>query len=169
MTAKGYTDKLHVLLRKVVEKLATFKIDPKRFEILKELVSNKTIYLRIRKRRCLCGWSRVSNSIVIQNQDRQFTLGIQPPFVSVHFEAGHLLSLEASVPNVIRVQCSWSQASNYCKSTCVSSFAKVGGFPRVLRFPPPVKSDRHDMTLDVESGVKPQSIQSRTIDYNCTM
>ena len=40
----------------------------------------------------------------------------------------------------------------------VSYLPKVGGFPRVLRFPPPIKLTRHHMTLDVESGVKHQSI-----------
>ena len=35
---KGYSDKLDVLLRKVLEKLVSFKPDPKRYEILKEMV-----------------------------------------------------------------------------------------------------------------------------------
>ena len=35
---KGYSDKLDVLLKKVIEKLVSFKVDPKRYEILKELV-----------------------------------------------------------------------------------------------------------------------------------
>ena len=55
----------------------------------------------------------------------------------------------------------------------VSYLPKVGGFLRVLRFPPPIKLTRHDMTLDFESGVKHQSINqlwygapcSRTIFY----
>lgn len=33
---KGYSDKQHVLLNKIMEKLTNFEIDPKRFEILKE-------------------------------------------------------------------------------------------------------------------------------------
>ena len=38
---------------------------------------------------------------------------------------------------------------------------KVGGFnPGVLWFPPPVKSDRHNITLNVESGFKLQSLLS---------
>ncbi|KAL3863624.1 hypothetical protein ACJMK2_005374 [Sinanodonta woodiana] len=37
LTVKGYSDKLFVLLTKIVEKLATFQIDPKRYEILMEL------------------------------------------------------------------------------------------------------------------------------------
>lgn len=37
LSLKGYSDKLHVLLKKVMEKMVSFKIDPKRFEILKEL------------------------------------------------------------------------------------------------------------------------------------
>ncbi|KAK9508348.1 hypothetical protein O3M35_005934 [Rhynocoris fuscipes] len=36
----GYNDKQKVLLEKIVEKMTNFKIDPKRFEILKESVSN---------------------------------------------------------------------------------------------------------------------------------
>ncbi|CAG9815290.1 unnamed protein product [Phaedon cochleariae] len=32
----GYNNKQHILLRKIMEKLANFKIDPKRFEIIKE-------------------------------------------------------------------------------------------------------------------------------------
>ena len=39
LSVKGYSDKVDVLLRKVVEKLVTFKPDPKRYEILKELVN----------------------------------------------------------------------------------------------------------------------------------
>jgi secreted Zn-dependent insulinase-like peptidase len=35
----GYNSKQHVLLDKIMEKLTHFKIDPKRFEILKENVS----------------------------------------------------------------------------------------------------------------------------------
>ena len=42
----------------------------------------------------------------------------------------------------------------------VSYLPKVGGFLRVLWFPPPIKLTCHDMTLDVESGVKHQLIQS---------
>lgn len=38
LSVKGYSDKLHVLLKKIMEKMVTFKIDPKRYEILKELV-----------------------------------------------------------------------------------------------------------------------------------
>ncbi|XP_076308150.1 insulin-degrading enzyme-like isoform X2 [Tachypleus tridentatus] len=32
----GYSDKQHILLKKIMEKLTDFKVDPKRFEILKE-------------------------------------------------------------------------------------------------------------------------------------
>jgi insulysin len=35
----GYNSKQNVLLDKIMEKLTNFKIDPKRFEILKENVS----------------------------------------------------------------------------------------------------------------------------------
>ena len=45
----------------------------------------------------------------------------------------------------------------------VSYLPKVGGFLRVLRFPPPIKLTRHDMTLDVESGVKHQWINQPSI------
>ncbi|KAL4232280.1 hypothetical protein ACF0H5_009851 [Mactra antiquata] len=37
LSVKGYSDKLDVLLKKIVEKMVSFKIDPKRFEILKEM------------------------------------------------------------------------------------------------------------------------------------
>ena len=47
----------------------------------------------------------------------------------------------------------------------VSYLPKVGGFLRVLRFPPPIKLTRHDMTLDVESGVKHQSINKSITHY----
>uniref|UniRef100_A0A1W7RAD0 Insulin-degrading enzyme n=1 Tax=Hadrurus spadix TaxID=141984 RepID=A0A1W7RAD0_9SCOR len=36
LTVKGYNDKQHVLLGKIMDKLTSFNIDPKRFEILKE-------------------------------------------------------------------------------------------------------------------------------------
>ncbi|CAJ0917258.1 unnamed protein product [Ranitomeya imitator] len=36
LSVKGYSDKQHILLRKIVEKMATFEIDEKRFEIIKE-------------------------------------------------------------------------------------------------------------------------------------
>ena len=39
----------------------------------------------------------------------------------------------------------------------VSDLRQVGGFLRVLRFPPPKKNDRHDITEIVESGVKHHS------------
>jgi hypothetical protein len=42
----GYNSKQHVLLDKIMEKLTNFKIDPKRFEILKENVSiGKAIFI----------------------------------------------------------------------------------------------------------------------------
>ncbi|XP_045188841.2 insulin-degrading enzyme-like [Mercenaria mercenaria] len=37
LSVKGYSDKLHVLLKKILEKMVSFKIDPKRYHILKEL------------------------------------------------------------------------------------------------------------------------------------
>lgn len=36
---KGYNDKQHILLKKIIEKMATFEIDERRFEIIKEAVS----------------------------------------------------------------------------------------------------------------------------------
>ncbi|XP_077114691.1 insulin-degrading enzyme isoform X1 [Ranitomeya variabilis] len=36
LSVKGYSDKQHILLRKIVEKIATFEIDEKRFDIIKE-------------------------------------------------------------------------------------------------------------------------------------
>lgn len=39
----GYSSKQHVLLDKIMEKLTNFKVDPKRFEILKEIVSIKNV------------------------------------------------------------------------------------------------------------------------------
>ncbi|XP_063047624.1 insulin-degrading enzyme isoform X2 [Engraulis encrasicolus] len=36
LTVKGYNDKQHILLKKIVEKMATFEIDEKRFDIIKE-------------------------------------------------------------------------------------------------------------------------------------
>lgn len=39
LSVKGYNDKQHILLKKIIEKMATFEIDEKRFEIIKEAVS----------------------------------------------------------------------------------------------------------------------------------
>ncbi|XP_010563220.1 PREDICTED: insulin-degrading enzyme isoform X2 [Haliaeetus leucocephalus] len=36
LSVKGYNDKQHILLKKIIEKMATFEIDEKRFEIIKE-------------------------------------------------------------------------------------------------------------------------------------
>lgn len=36
----GYSDKQHVLLKKLMEKITKFEVDRKRFDILKELVSS---------------------------------------------------------------------------------------------------------------------------------
>ncbi|XP_038140028.1 insulin-degrading enzyme [Cyprinodon tularosa] len=36
LTVKGYNDKSHILLKKIIEKMATFEIDEKRFDIIKE-------------------------------------------------------------------------------------------------------------------------------------
>ena len=36
LSVKGYSDKLPILLKKLIEKLTTFVIDPQRFKILKE-------------------------------------------------------------------------------------------------------------------------------------
>lgn len=39
MQISGFNHKLHILLSKTIEKLLTYKIDPLRFDILKEEVS----------------------------------------------------------------------------------------------------------------------------------
>ncbi|XP_053548914.1 insulin-degrading enzyme [Bombina bombina] len=36
LSVKGYNDKQHILLKKIIEKMATFEVDEKRFEIIKE-------------------------------------------------------------------------------------------------------------------------------------
>ena len=36
---RGYNDKQHVLVQKVMDRMVTFKVDPKRFDIWKENVS----------------------------------------------------------------------------------------------------------------------------------
>lgn len=41
LSVKGYNDKQHILLRKIIEKMATFDIDEKRFDIIKEAVSSR--------------------------------------------------------------------------------------------------------------------------------
>lgn len=40
---KGFNDKMPILLETVIEKMATFKIDPQRFEILRELYQRKLL------------------------------------------------------------------------------------------------------------------------------
>ena len=39
LSVKGYNDKQDILLQKIIEKMATFEIDEKRFDIIKEAVS----------------------------------------------------------------------------------------------------------------------------------
>lgn len=39
LSVKGYNDKQHILLKKIIEKMAAFEIDEKRFDIIKEAVS----------------------------------------------------------------------------------------------------------------------------------
>ncbi|XP_039639497.1 insulin-degrading enzyme isoform X1 [Perca fluviatilis] len=36
LSVKGYSDKQHILLKKIIEKMATFEVDEKRFDIIKE-------------------------------------------------------------------------------------------------------------------------------------
>jgi hypothetical protein len=43
----GYNSKQHVLLDKIMKKLTSFKIDPKRFEILKENVSIEKVFFYV--------------------------------------------------------------------------------------------------------------------------
>lgn len=55
LSVKGYSDKQHILLKKIMEKMATFEIDEKRFDIIKEAVRHihkHTLLkiLRIKKR-----------------------------------------------------------------------------------------------------------------------
>ncbi len=38
LSVKGYNDKQHILLKKIIEKIASFEIDEKRFDIMKEAV-----------------------------------------------------------------------------------------------------------------------------------
>jgi len=39
LEVKGYNDKQIVLIEKILQKMSRFEIDPKRFEVIKELVS----------------------------------------------------------------------------------------------------------------------------------
>lgn len=39
LSVRGYYDKQTVLVQKIMDKLVNFKVDPKRFEILKDTVS----------------------------------------------------------------------------------------------------------------------------------
>lgn len=41
LSVKGYNDKQHILLKKIIEKMATFEIDEKRFDIIKEAVGSE--------------------------------------------------------------------------------------------------------------------------------
>lgn len=43
LSVKGYSDKQHILLKKIIEKMATFEIDEKRFDIIKEAVSSDSL------------------------------------------------------------------------------------------------------------------------------
>lgn len=43
----GYNDKQHIFLNKVMEKLTSFKVDPKRFAIYKENVRKYYVIIRI--------------------------------------------------------------------------------------------------------------------------
>lgn len=40
LNVKGYNDKQHVLLEKIMERMTSFTVDPKRFEILKDAVGS---------------------------------------------------------------------------------------------------------------------------------
>jgi len=43
MQLSGFNHKLDILLKKTIDKLLTFKINPQRFEILKEEVSHRKV------------------------------------------------------------------------------------------------------------------------------
>jgi secreted Zn-dependent insulinase-like peptidase len=38
LEVRGYNDKLDILLKKIMERLTNFTVDPQRFDIIKELV-----------------------------------------------------------------------------------------------------------------------------------
>jgi hypothetical protein len=66
------------------------------------------------------------------------------------------MDLQLSVPVTTKVVCSNPAHGDvysiqHYVTKLVSDLRQVGGFLRVLRFPPPMKTDRHDV---VESGVK---------------
>lgn len=44
MALSGFNHKMHILLKKTIEKLLTYKIDPRRFEILKEEVCMNNLF-----------------------------------------------------------------------------------------------------------------------------
>ena len=50
----------------------------------------------------------------------------------------------------------------------VRYLSKVGGFSQVLLVSSASNTDRHHKTSDVESGIKPQSIQSNPIGLGVT-
>lgn len=47
LSVKGYNDKQHILLKKIIEKMATFQIDEKRFDIIKEAVRDTQTLFKI--------------------------------------------------------------------------------------------------------------------------
>uniref|UniRef100_A0A8D3BUR4 Insulin-degrading enzyme n=1 Tax=Scophthalmus maximus TaxID=52904 RepID=A0A8D3BUR4_SCOMX len=46
LSVKGYNDKQHILLKKIIEKMATFEVDEKRFDIIKEAYMRSLINFR---------------------------------------------------------------------------------------------------------------------------
>lgn len=47
LSVKGYNDKQHILLKKIIEKMATFEVDEKRFDIIKEAVRDTQTLFKI--------------------------------------------------------------------------------------------------------------------------
>ncbi len=47
LSVKGYNDKQHILLKKIIEKMAMFEIDEKRFDIIKEAVRDTHALFKI--------------------------------------------------------------------------------------------------------------------------
>ena len=43
LVVKGYSHKQHILLQRIIEKMTSFEIDPQRFELLKDNVSENFV------------------------------------------------------------------------------------------------------------------------------
>ncbi|GAU94160.1 hypothetical protein RvY_05985 [Ramazzottius varieornatus] len=77
LSVRGYDDKIHILLRMLVDKLVQFKPDPKRFDVLKEVYGRqlKNFFASEPNKQSMWYWNVLMSEVCYPKEDLMAALG----------------------------------------------------------------------------------------------